>query len=93
MLAARLITEVRKKPEGPRTSFVILRQDYPFGTSKSATGISIAYEQPEKPLEHKKGEHKKHKTHKNKKFCGNNCVQANLRIRSRCPNRGYPRRE
>ncbi len=43
----------------------------------------IAYEQPEKPLGHKKGERKEYKTYKNKRFCNNTCVQANLRMKQR----------
>ena len=48
----------------------------------------ITYEQPEKPLGHKKGERKKHKTHKNKKFCNNTCVQRNLRMTKQLRRRG-----
>ena len=43
----------------------------------------LCYEEPEKPLKHKKGERKPHKTHKNKEFCDNTCVQANLRMKQR----------
>ncbi len=41
----------------------------------------LYYEEPEKPLEHKKGERKKPKTYKNKRFCNNTCVQANRRAK------------
>lgn len=47
----------------------------------------IVYEQPEKPLEHKKGERKKHKTHKNIKYCpeetGRHCRVKNYRMKKK----------
>jgi hypothetical protein len=43
----------------------------------------ITYEQPEKPLHHKKGERKPYKTRRDKDFCNNTCVQRNRRMNQR----------
>ena len=43
----------------------------------------IAYEQPEKPSDHDKGERKPYKTRKDKTHCNNTCVQRKLRMNQR----------
>lgn len=46
----------------------------------------LAYEQPEKPSEQKRGERKPSKTYKNKRFCGNTCAKYNRRRLERLQN-------
>jgi hypothetical protein len=43
----------------------------------------LYYEEPEKPSDQKKGERKPYKSRADKKFCNNNCVQNNRRMKLR----------